>query len=313
MILFLYGDDTYRSKQKLDAIKGKYIDASLGDTNLSLADFSDKDLDFTQITRMLLALPFLASKRLVIIKNLIKNGNKKIQEQVAKLLEKIPPTTVVLFYETIKPLASNILFKKLNKPKQSEEFKLFTPQQLKKWIAKEVEKLGGKIEPAAVEKLIEYTGNDLWRLDNEMKKLTTYTLNLTPECVDLLVRAKIDSNIFTFIDMILAKKHNATRELEKLLQNGENELYIFSMIIYGFRNLLIIKDLQNQNLNYFQIQRNSKINPYVLQKSINYSDNFSFLELKKIYKDLLNWDLKIKSGKIEPRLALDLLVLEILK
>lgn len=311
MILFLYGEDSFRSKQKLDAIKAKYISASLGDTNLSIADFNEKDFNITEISRMILALPFLASRRLVVIKNLIKNGHKNIQEQITKLLDKIPLTTVVLFYETIKPLKTNSLFKKVNQPKHAEEFKPLEPYQLKKWIISEVEKQGGKIDSAAVEKLISYTGNDLWRLSNEIKKLMTYNLQLTADDVDLLVRAKIDTNIFSFIDMVLAKHKKSCGELEKLLANGENELYIFSMLAYGFRNLLIIKDLQDKKLTYPEIQRESKINPYVLQKSIRFTNNFTYLELKKIYYNLLNWDLKIKSGRIESRLALNLFVLEI--
>jgi DNA polymerase-3 subunit delta len=312
MILFLYGEDNFSSKQKLDAIKEKYIDASLGDTNLSIADFTDRELDFTQITRMILAMPFLAKKRLVIIKDLLSRGNKKIQEQVLGFLAKIPESTLLVIYESGLPDRRTALFKKLNQPKQSQEFKPLEPYQLKKWIIKEVETLGGKIEPAATEKLIEYVGNDSWRLSNEIKKLTTYTLNLTPECVDLLVRAKIDSNIFSFVDQVLAKNKYASQELKKLLDNGENEQYIFSMLAYGFKNLIIIKNLQEQKLDYGQIQRTSKINPYVLQKSMRYTNNFSYSELKKIYSNLLNWDLKIKSGKIESRLALDLFVLEIL-
>ena len=87
MILFLYGEDTYRSKQKLDAIKSKYIDASLGDTNLSVMDIADKkDTDFTDITRTVLALPFLAKNRLVIIKNLLNGKKQKLQEFLLRML-----------------------------------------------------------------------------------------------------------------------------------------------------------------------------------------------------------------------------------
>lgn len=360
MILFLYGKDSYRSKQKLDAIKSKYIDASLGDTNLSIADFADKNLDFTQITRMILAFPFLAKNRLVILKNLLSEGNKKLQEQFLGLLEKVPSSTVLIIYESETPDRRTSLFKKLNKPKQSQEFKPLEPSQLKKWIADEVEKQGGKIESQAIEKLIEYVGSDLWRMSNEIQKVATYKYNarssskgvrsigaslpyirnvpsngasdplLTSELayinssdVELLVKPKVEANIFEMIDFIGQKNsEQAIKSLHDLLGKGENELYILTMIVYQFRNLLIIKDIlensksqetryKQTSINNFQIAKISGLNPYVVQKTMSQAKNYSMNSLRTIYSKLLDYDLKIKTGKIGPKTALDILVIEL--
>lgn len=346
MILFLYGEDTYRSHQKLAQIKAKFIDASLGDTNLSVLDCADKDIDYTQITRSVLAMPFLAKSRLVIIKNLLSSGKKKLQEQFLGFLDKIPETTILVIYESEKVDRRTVLFKAFTKTKstkatseesspagdsppqrcniQAQEFKLLEPYELKKWIKGEVVIQGGKIDNAAIDKLIEYVGNDLWRLSNEIQKLISYNLQPTTSEVELLVRPRVVANVFDLIDAIGTKNiKKAQSELSKLLEAGENELYIFTMIVYQFRNLLIIKDLmispksqalnskQSQN-SKFEISKQSGLHPFVAEKTMNQAKNYTFDRLKEIYQLLLDYDIKMKIGQIEPRLALDLILVDLI-
>lgn len=322
MILFLYGQDTYRSKEKLDSIKERYIDASLGDTNLAVTDCTDEDIDFPRISRMILTMPFLASKRLVVIKNLLAQGSKKLQEEIEKFLPKVPKTILLVFYEEGLPDRRSSLFKKLNRPKQAQEFRLLDNDQLRQWIKKEIESRGGEIHPLAIGKLILHVGNDLWRMSNEISKLISYRETekqrnketITVQDVELLVKAKIDSNIFALIDALGHKNsRQATRELHKLLDSGKNELYILTMIVYQFRNLLIVKDLSERKKSFWQIKNESGLHPFVLQKAFSQAEKFTLEELKNFYQRLLDFDIKIKSGKIEPKLALDMIVIELCK
>jgi len=316
MILFLYGEDSYRSHEKLEQIKQKYISASLGDTNLAILDLEDKSINYDQITRQILAMPFLAKTRLVITKNLLSKGSKSIQEKVEEFLKKVPDSTALLIYEGGKADQRTKLFKTLVKLSQSQEFKPLDPSQLKKWISDRLQENKLNADNSVIDKLIEYVGNDLWRQTNEINKLISFNngLQLTGEQAELLINPKIKSNVFDLIDSIanknIQKSHN---ELQKLLKTGENELYILSMIVYQFRNLLIVKDIidKSKNSNSFQVAKEAGINPYVLSKTILQAKNFSLEDLKYIYNQLMESDLKIKTGKLEPKLALDLLILEI--
>lgn len=330
MILFLYGDDSYRSKQKLDAIKTKYVDVSLGDMSLAVLDLDIKTNTYDKIVREVLAMPFLSSKRLVIVKNLFSKNNKELQEKMVGFLEKVPETTLLVFYESETPDKRTSLFKKLNKPaspaggpKVAQEFKPLEGSQLREWIKNEVETNGGKIDSSVVEKLIEYVGNDLWRLSGEIKKLTSYSLLLTASNVELLVKPKTESNVFNLIDAIGSKNSSrAVTSLHDLISNGEPPLYIFTMIIYQFRNLLIIRDLMENSKsqasnnkqfsnNKFQIAKQSGLNPFVAEKTMAQTRNFTFDKLKHIYQQLLDIDVRIKIGRIDSQTALDILVTEL--
>src|SRR3990167_1988819 len=239
------------------------------------------------------------------------------------------------------------LFKRLNPSSAKategktkvQEFRPLEGNELRRWIKTEIERQNAKIEPAAIEKLAEYVGNDLWKMSNEIDKLIAYSLSLMAKndmryaiCtkhIELLVKPKIESNIFAMIDAIGNKDADKTvKELHKLLDSGENELYILTMIVYQFRNLLIIKDLMDDSkiqdtrykiqTNYksqfsnFQIAKQSGLNPYVAQKTTAQARNFTFERLKEIYQLLLEYDIKIKTGKIEPKTALDVLMMELI-
>lgn len=314
MILFFYGQDTFRLRQKLRELKTKFVTASLGDTNLAILD--GKSVTFDEFIRQILAMPFLAKSRLVIVENILKDGKKDILEKMPEALVKVPKSTVLVFVEEGAPDRRTAIFKKLNKPGQAQEFKLLEPEPLRRWIKKEVETRGGKIDPQATSKLAEYVGNDLWRMSNEIDKLTTYNKQLTTENIELLVNSQIQANIFNLIDDAARKNLGAaTKELYKLLKTGQNELYILTMIIYQYRNLLVIKDL-SQRLkpnNRWTLAKKTGLHPFVIQKSLAIMSGYTLEDLKKIYGRLLDFDVRIKTGKIEPRTALELLIFEIAK
>lgn len=51
------------------------------------------------------------------------------------------------------------------------------------------------------------------------------------------------------------------------------------------------------------------MHPFVFQKTMQQVNLFTFEELNKIYRKIFQVDLEIKTGKVEPTAALDLLIL----
>jgi DNA polymerase-3 subunit delta len=309
MIIFFYGEDDFRLKQAIKKLKEKFISASLGDTNLAVLE--GKTVAFNELVRQILAMPFLSRTRLVIIENLISDGKKDIHEKVIEFLPKVPSTTVLVFTET-KPDKRTALFKKLVKADKLQEFKLLEEEQLRRWIRKELEVRSTKYEEGTITKLIEYVGNDLWRMTNEIQKLTTYNRELSTKNIELLVKSQVESDIFKMVDAVGQKNLKvALKECQNLLLTGANELYILSMIVYQYRNLLIIKDLQERsrgNVNSWALAKKACLHPYVVQKTLVQAKNFSLSDLKKSYRTLLDFDWRLKTGKIEGKAALSLLL-----
>ena len=317
MIIFLYGPDTYRSRQKLNEIVEHYKEIHKSGLDLKFLDLEEKDFqDFkneAQIASM------FSEKKLLVLKNAFENFDFK--EKISAEIEKFAKSEeVILFYE--EEIKKDKFFQTLKKFSEYQEFQLLDGERLKNWVKKEFRKYQAKIDSAVLEKLIEFVGNDLWQMANEIKKLVAYktghnqittVTKLCPEIeredVELLVKSKIEIDIFKTIDAIAAKdKKRAIKLLKAHLEKGDSPLYLLSMINFQFRNLLIIKDLIEKNLSPYSF---TNLHPYVIKKSISLLGKFSFSELKKIYQKIFEVDLDIKTGKIEPEMALDLLITEI--
>jgi len=311
MTIFLYGADTYRSRQKLNEIIENYKKAHKKGLNLKY--FKGKDLDFGEIQNEIQQTSIIAGNKMLILEDTFSNMNFK-EKFLKNSKNFISSKDLILFYEEREILGTNSLLKLLKKSGKSQEFKLLERQNLKNWIKKEFDSCGAKTESLVIEKLINFLGDDSWQLSNEIKKLATYKKNkiIRASDVELLVKPKIDVDIFKTIDAIAEKnKKQALSLLHKHLEKGDSPLYLLSMINFQFRNLIQIKSLVEKNCTYQNIQKSTKLHPYVVKKSLWQARSFSFPELKKIYQKIFKADINIKTGRLNPELALDLLITEI--
>lgn len=316
MIIFLYGQDTYRLNQKIKEIITRYREIHKTGLNLRYFDFSSSAsaspakgfLDFNDEFKQT---SMFKEKKLIILKNIFSNQAFK-EKFLNNIQDFIDSEDIILISETSKISARNSLFKTLKKKASYQEFQQLDNLELKNWVKKEFKEYQVKIKPEALEKLIEFIGNDLWRFSNEIKKLVSYKKEereVTKRDVELLVRTKIEPDIFKTIDYMASKKRKEALELlHKHLDKGDSPLYLLSMIHYQFRNLLSIKDLIARGQSPYFFGKKAGVHPYVIKKSYSLSQKFTIEELKKIYQKIFKIDLDIKAGKIEPKAALDLLI-----
>ena len=255
------------------------------------------------------------------------------EDIILKYLEDPQGKTKIFFVENSLDKRKRI-YKELNKLEKAgtvemKEFIIPANFNFDLWIKNRVTKLGGKIENNAINILAVSLGKgmaqkdrnknlkqsyNLWEADNEISKLVSYCNDreITEKDVPLLVQSKVDLNIFNLIDSISSKnKSKSALLLNQQIEKGLNEIYILTMFVYQFRNLLKIKSLLEQNLSNQEIAIKAKMHPFVIQKSIEQCRRFEMKDLKKIYQKLFDADLAIKTGKINPRLALDLLVVSV--
>jgi len=312
MIIFLYGPDTYRSQQKLNEIIEHYQKVHKSGLNLRYFDGdSEKSLNFQDFRNEIETASMFREKKLLVLKDIF--SNKDFQEEFLKQREKfVNSGNIILIYERKQADKKSPFFKFLKKNSESQEFEPLEGPKLSSWIKKEFKQYNSKTDSEALAKLIEYVGNDLWRMSNEIRKLASYKKEIGIKEIELLVRSKIETDIFKTIDAIAQKnKKQALILLHKHLEKGDSPLYLLSMINYQFRNLLVIKDLIEKHNPYNLILKKSGLHPFVVKKSYYQSQKFTLQELKKIYQKIFQADLDIKTGKVEPETALDLLIAEI--
>ncbi|MCX6740178.1 MAG: DNA polymerase III subunit delta [Candidatus Parcubacteria bacterium] len=323
MIIFLYGEDTYRSSQKLNQIKDKFI-KEVDSSGMNLVTLDGAKLKFEEFNHQVKASPFLARKRMVIIKNLIsENKSKEIQKEIVELLNtewKSPKEdNILVFWEPAdhsKSKSKNALWDRLVKEKFAEGFDLLKSVQLNAWVEKEIIKRGAKIEKSSIPLLAALVGNDLWQMSGEIEKLINYCQDkpITTAEIEKLVKAKFDDNIFNLVDALGTNNKKLALKLMSDQFNLEaDEMYLLSMLIRQFRILLLAKELTDKNpsIGKDKLAKELKIHPFVAQKSLSQIRNFTLDKLKRIYNQLLQIDYTIKTSSQKPRLLFDLLITSI--
>lgn len=197
--------------------------------------------------------------------------------------------------------------------------------QFNVWLEDRVKKCGGKISKADVDFLAMLLGKgmeqkehgslvvayDLYQAASEIDKLVAYCdgKEITKDDILLLVSGRDDMNIFSLIESLGRRdKNRALSILTGQLRQGSNGNYILTMLVFHFRNLISIKSLLGEGLNATEISKRTNIHPYVVEKNAAFARSFQEENLVLIYKKLYSADLSIKTGKMEPELALDLLV-----
>lgn len=320
MLIFLYGEDSFRSSQKLNQIRDKAKKAD--SSGLNSVVLEAEGLEFDKFRKEVRATPFLAKKRLIILKNTIKSGSKNLKDKLTEFLKKeeIPESSVAIFWEENLPDQRQGLFKTLAKKAKSENFEALEGFKLNSWIQKEVAARGAQIDRDAINLLASFVGSNLWQMGSEIEKLILYRKNNQPSEIGIadvqnLVRAELDDNIFNFIDALASKNQKqALKLLHEQIELGKNEIYLLSMITYQFRNLILVLDLMSAGVNdQYQISKETKIHPYVVKKMMWNINKFNLSRLREIYAKLLEVDMNLKRTAINPLLSLDMLVCELCK
>ncbi len=317
MLYFLFGPDTYRSREKLKELIKKYQDS------FEIQKINGQSISFNELRNKIASASLLSTKRLFVIENLSQN---KSQREMAEFFRqyKLSKGDILIFYEEEVDKKTS-LYKFLSiSPKGGGggvfEFDFLKGEELKKWARDYVKNnpnySGGKIEPAALEELLMVGNDNLWALSRELDKLLAYNKNITLENVRLLTQPNFDDNIFNLTDAIgHGDKVKALELLNRQLETGMQPIYLLSMIIRQFRILIQVKEVAGEErfVNYNFVAKELGLHPFVVQKSIAQSKKYSFEELEKIYRGLQEVDLKLKTSKLSAESLFNFLIIKIRK
>lgn len=328
MVYFFYGEDDFRLKQKISSVVAGYQAKHKSGFNFGYFDLTQEG-EWEKLKNFFDSYSMFAEKKLAVVKDLF-DVRKDIKEKFLEYLESggILKTTESFLVVGQKLERSEErkskdyvlkdnkdLFKKLtSKVVNAEEFNFLSGAKLEVWIKKQVEERGGQIDAVAVKKIATFVDSDLWRVSNEIDKLISYKSGklILAADIDEMVGAKIENDIFKTVDALANRnKQMALSLLHRHLAEGESEIYLLSMLVYQFRNLLLVKSEIERGAQFQSLAKTIKLHPYVLRKSFDQGKGFTLLALKKIYERLLELDIAIKTGRIEAQVALDLIVGEI--
>src|SRR5437588_5147573 len=152
MITSLTGSNNFLIRQKLDQLVDNFV-SKYGD--LAVEKIDAEEADGQQIMDAVQSLPFLAQRKLVVIRSL--SLNKPAAEQIEQIMSAAGETTDLIFFEPLTDKRT-IFYKTLKQKTDFHEFNELDERKLVSWLAKEADELGGGIEKADAEYLVQRIG-----------------------------------------------------------------------------------------------------------------------------------------------------------
>lgn len=338
MIIFLYGENSFRINQKLKELKDKFI-KDVDPSGQNIWQFDGEKLKLEELSGQMGTSSLFVDKKMLIISDLIKNKQKDFLKKFLEYIEKnklnSSPDIFVLIEKNIKSKGNDLvktnnnkeskltipekkLFEFLNKEKYSQELKKFTNLELLGFIKKELEKNEIKIDKQLSQTIINLTTGDIWLIQNEIKKLSHLKLSeeknrvISSKDIEENIFEKFQENIFAFTDAISAKNIKLAMEiLEKQYLADLEPDYILNMLIRQFKILLQIKEALNMNYSSQKMIGSLKLHPFIISKGINQAKNFDKKRLQESLNNLMELDRKNRSETSNLKAEINILISKI--
>ena len=329
MLYILSGQDDFSLGQSLEEIKRGIGDQTALAVNTTILDGHEVTLD--QLKTVCETVPFFTERRLVIINGLMERFEPRRKSSRGKkttlsadqydehksftsYISTIPESTILVLIENVVG-NNNPLLRELSDKAEVKSFPLLRNNNLRKWIKQRVSEEGGTISSQAVDSLAALLGSNLWIMSSEINKLVLFTSGrcIEEEDVNMIVSSAQQSNVFAMVDAIIELKAGLAEQLlHQLLQRGVAPVYLLVMLSRQVNMIVRGKELMSQGKPGKEIQNKLGLaSDFVLRKTLEQANKYSWERLKEVYRKLLEADLSIKTGKYNGELALNILTAEL--
>lgn len=295
------GEDGYLISQAIAEIESQ-LDDAMPEMNKSV--FNDENFSADKVIYAASQLPFMAKKRLVVVREVSKISEDDKKKLIA-YAKNPSPESVLVFVD------DNKIFSAI--PATPIDCKNLSPYELTALINSEVQKRGKRIEPDAVKFLIENCSGVVLKIENELEKLYSYLGDgelITLDMAKKLVTKSEDYNVFELSEALSKKNGEKAISLATLMLEDGDPGMIFSLLSNHFRRLFhskISKETPAELAKLFGVKE------YAIIKARQQAENFSAGALKKINELILSVDYMVKNGEMNAVNGVYFLIFSILR
>lgn len=233
-----------------------------------------KDVSVNDIMSQARQYPFMGDKMLVVVKEA--QELVKTIDQFTAYFKSVQPSTILVFCYKYKTLDKRKeLYKTLSKSEFAEIFESnkLKDYQVEGWIKTLISDEKLEIEPKAVAMLVEFLGNDLSKISNEIDKLKIILKNdklITADLVEENIGISKEYNNFELINAVAYKNEAKAFGIAKYfaLNTKNNPFVVTTSLLYNFFSKLLQYHgmvYKNAGANPADIAKQLGINQYGLK------------------------------------------------
>lgn len=309
-LVFLFlGKDVY-SKER--AIRELTLSLGSSTQQFDYKMFYGQEAEIDEILGCLTTIPFLASRRIVVIKNCEKLS-EEAKARLAKYITKPSKSSCLILEsgddsaaEDYRPLAEYVDIKNFSGPKEAD---------FASWIRQFLSSRNKEIDARALEDLREGRGQDLLALSQELEKLAAFAgerKTINSRDVESVAGKPIAASAFELAGAIdKGDLAGAVKIVSGLTATGKKHYEIIGLLCWHLRRMLKAKMLSAKG------ETDSNI-AGCLRIGMRYRDEFfrqlravSLPKIKSRMNMLLEADLDIKRTKFDPGLVLEFAVIRL--
>ena len=312
-LYLLFGDERYLVRLYEGRLREAVVEPSFTDMNLDV--FEGKAVTAEHIEVRAATMPFMSRKRLLIVREsgLFTPGRKDESERIAEFFKHLPPDTVVVFVENDVDKRSKA-YKSAAANGRAVEFATPDEKDLITWVIRLFKEQGKSVAHPDAARMLRYAAFDMNTLAGEVAKLSAYVGEaaiVTVEDIEAVCIKSVEARIFELVDAVASK--NAVKALEcldNLLAAQESPLMVLVMIARQFRIVLMCKECARKGLGTDATASATGLRGFMVSAALKQGRHFDEEALINALHDCADTDYRIKSGKVQDRLGVEMLIVK---
>ena len=307
-VYLLYGDEDYLKLQ----YKNKLLRALVteGDT-MNFSRFEGKEAQVPALIDLAETMPFFAEHRVILVED--SGFFKNAAPQLAEYLPDMPETTCMIFIEKEVDKRSKT-YKSLKDIGRMVEFKTPDEKMLTRWVLTVLQKNGKKLTQPTMQLFLEKAGNSMGNIDRELEKLICYVGDreiIQMDDVEEICTGQTENRIFDMIHMMAEKRQKEALELYyDLLALKEPPMRILLLLVRQFNILLQVKTMVAAGMEQNQIADRAGLRSFTIRRYRSEAGHFSVQKLKEALRDCARAEEDVKTGRLDDRLSVELILVK---
>ena len=304
----LYGDEAYLKQQyKHNLVKALNPD----DDTMNFSHYEGKGVDVKQLIDLCETMPFFAERRVILLEDTGFFKNKS--EELADYMKELPDYLCMVFVES-EVDKRNRMYKAVKACGTIAEFARQDEKTLMRWAAGILGKAGKKITQRDMELLLTKTGTDMGNLRMELEKLICYTEGrdvVTAEDIEEICTTQTTNRIFDMVRAVTEKNQKRALDLYyDLLTLKEPPMRILFLLAKQYRQLLQVKQFAEAGLAQPEMASKLGVPSFAVRNIASCARAYTISELEQAVKDFVDAEESVKTGRLEDKLSVELLIIK---
>ncbi len=239
------------------------------------------------------------------------------------LVDYIPslPETTLLIFRAEKASKRLKLYKAIEKKGKAYDFQQLQLADLKGFIVKRFNKADKHASDRVVQGIIDLSGYynretvyTLFNLENDLAKIIAHSDGPEISSLDVMqtLSGDIDTYVFSLVEALgTGDKGEALALFNNMAASGENVFKILGLLASQYELILDIRELLDKGADPRQISAALGVNEFRVRKAAYTAGRYSAAALRKVLLRLYAVDKHIKTGLLEPTLAMEYFIGEL--